>query len=87
MILDDLELRLDEEPRTGQQPSRPHLLPQPSLRTLMSKGRWTWMRAIPTMCDRVTEMGAALVVTSILKREFEAASCGCLLRDGGRRIR
>lgn len=41
----------------------------------MPKGDWTWMLAIPTAVrDQIAETEAALVITSILKFEFEAAS-------------
>jgi retron-type reverse transcriptase len=76
--LDDFELRLDEHLHTLQRDLRDHIYrPQPLLRASMPKadgGRR--VLGIPTVRDRVAQSAAALVVTPILEREFEASSFG-----------
>ena len=76
--LDDFELRLDEELQTLQRNLQDHLYrPQPLLRALMPKpSGGQRVLSIPTVRDRVAQAGAALVITQILEREFEAASVG-----------
>jgi retron-type reverse transcriptase len=78
VTLDDFELRLDEELQALGRDLRDHVYhPQPLLRALMPKpSGGTRGLAIPTVRDRVAQSAAALVITPILEREFEAASFG-----------
>lgn len=76
--LDDFELGLDEHLQTLGRDLRDHSYrPQPFLRAAMPKpGGGERVLAIPTVRDRVAQSAAALVITPILEREFEAASFG-----------
>lgn len=78
VTLDDFELGLEEHLQTLQRDLRDHIYrPQPLLRASMPKsdgGRR--LLAIPTVRDRVAQSAAAIVITPILEREFEASSFG-----------
>ena len=78
VTLDEFGLRVEEHLEALQRDLRDHLYrPQPLLAASMPKpsgGRRAL--AIPTVRDRIAQCAAALVITPILEREFEASSFG-----------